>query len=126
MSLGLPILHRSRGARAAATAAAFALGVAVAAVAAEAVTTGANPKEATVSIDNFTYAPVELTVAPGTTVKFVNHDDIPHSVVEAGGKFKSKVMDTDDDFTMTFNTPGEVNYFCGLHPRMKGKVIVKG
>jgi plastocyanin len=58
-------------------------------------------------------------------VKFINHDDIPHSVVEAGGKFKSKVLDTDDDFTMTFDSPGEVSYFCGLHPHMKGKVIVK-
>ena len=80
--------------------------------------------EATVSIDNFTFKPDVLTIKPGTTVTFVNHDDIPHSIVESGGKFKSKVLDTDESFKMTFEAAGNVGYFCGLHPHMTGRIVV--
>ena len=84
----------------------------------------AAPPEATVSIDNFTFKPDVLTIKPGTIVTFVNHDDIPHSIVEKGGKFKSKVLDTDESFKMTFETAGDVGYFCGLHPHMTGRIVV--
>ena len=84
----------------------------------------AAPPEATVSIDNFTFKPDVLTIKPGTVVTFVNHDDIPHSIVEKGGKFKSKVLDTDESFKMAFETAGDVGYFCGLHPHMTGRIIV--
>jgi len=84
----------------------------------------AAPPEATVSIDNFTFKPNVLTIKPGTIVTFVNHDDIPHSIVETGGKFKSKVLDTDESFKMTFETAGDVSYFCGLHPHMTGRIVV--
>jgi plastocyanin len=80
--------------------------------------------EATVSIDNFTFKPNVLTIKPGTSVTFVNHDDIPHSIVENGGKFKSKVLDTEESFKMTFDTVGDVSYFCGLHPHMTGHIVV--
>jgi plastocyanin len=80
--------------------------------------------EATVTIDNFTFKPDVLTIKPGTTVTFVNHDDIPHSIVEKGGKFKSKVLDTDESFKMTFETAGDIGYFCGLHPHMTGRIVV--
>ena len=84
----------------------------------------AAPPEMTVSIDNFTFKPNVLTIKPGTIVTFVNHDDIPHSIVETGGKFKSKVLDTDESFKMTFDTAGDVGYFCGLHPHMTGRIVV--
>ena len=58
-------------------------------------------------------------------VTWENGDDIPHSVVEAGGKFHSKALDTGEKFTMTLADAGEVSYFCGLHPHMTGKIIVK-
>jgi plastocyanin len=77
-----------------------------------------------VTIDNFTFSPKELTVAVGTTVKWVNHDDIPHTVVEKT-TFRSKALDTDDSYSFTFTSAGEFDYFCGLHPHMVGKVIVK-
>jgi plastocyanin len=80
--------------------------------------------EATVSIDNFTFKPEVLTIKPGTTVTFVNHDDIPHSIVETSGKFKSKVLDTDESFKMTFEIAGTIGYFCGLHPHMTGRIVV--
>ena len=78
-----------------------------------------------VKIDNFVFNPPELTIAVGTTVKFVNHDDIPHSVVDKNKAFRSKALDTDDSFTFTFANAGTYDYFCGLHPHMTGKIIVK-
>jgi plastocyanin len=82
-------------------------------------------KTVEVAISNFTFTPKELTIAPGTTVKWVNHDDIPHLVAEKALAFKSKALDTDDSFSFTFTTPGDVEYFCVLHPRMTGKITVK-
>lgn len=79
----------------------------------------------TVKIDNFTFAPDTITVAPGTTVTWINGDDIPHTVTEKNREFKSQALDTDDKFSHTFSTPGEVDYFCSVHPRMTGRVIVK-
>jgi amicyanin len=78
-----------------------------------------------VTIDNFTFTAPELTVGVGTTVKWVNHDDIPHSVVDKNKAFRSKALDTDDSYSFTFASAGTFDYFCGLHPHMVGKIIVK-
>ena len=78
-----------------------------------------------VSIDNFTFSPKDLTVAVGTTVNFVNHDDIPHTVVEKKLSFRSKALDTDGTYSYTFATAGSFDYFCSLHPHMVGRIIVK-
>ena len=78
-----------------------------------------------VTIDNFTFSPKDLTVAVGTTVKWINHDDIPHTVVEKNTTFRSKALDTDDSYSFTFTSAGSFDYFCGLHPHMVGKVIVQ-
>jgi plastocyanin len=78
-----------------------------------------------ITIDNFTFTPKELTVAVGTTVKWVNHDDIPHTIVEKKTTFRSKALDTDDSYSFTFTSAGTFDYFCGLHPHMVGQVIVK-
>jgi plastocyanin len=78
-----------------------------------------------ITIDNFTFTPKELTVAVGTTVKWVNHDDIPHTIVEKKTSFRSKALDTDDSYSFTFTSAGTFDYFCGLHPHMVGQVIVK-
>jgi plastocyanin len=77
-----------------------------------------------VKIDNFTFAPATLSVPVGTTVTWVNEDDIPHVVAEQNRAFKSKALDTDDSFTHTFSTPGTFAYFCALHPHMVGSIIV--
>jgi amicyanin len=76
-------------------------------------------------IDNFTFGPQELSVAVGTTVKWVNHDDIPHNVVNKDKAFRSKALDTDDSYSFKFASAGTFDYFCGLHPHMQGKIIVK-
>ena len=87
-------------------------------------TSGVAARMVEISIDNFTFTPAEITIAPGTTVRWVNHDDIPHTVVETNRAFKSRTLDTDDSFTMTFMSSGSFGYFCSLHPHMTGKVIV--
>jgi plastocyanin len=79
----------------------------------------------TVIIDNFTFTPKELSVSVGTTVKWVNHDDIPHTVVDTNKSFRSKPLDTNDTFSFTFATAGTFNYFCSLHPQMVGKIVVQ-
>jgi plastocyanin len=78
-----------------------------------------------ITIDNFTFSPKELTVAVGTTIKWVNHDDIPHTIVEKQTTFRSKLLDTDDAYSYTFTSAGAFDYFCGLHPHMVGQIIAK-
>jgi plastocyanin len=77
-----------------------------------------------VEIDNFSFGPVAITVPVGTTVTWTNRDDIPHTVVSTDKVFKSKVLDTDERFSYTFTKPGEYPYFCSIHPKMTGKVVV--
>ena len=78
-----------------------------------------------VKIDNFTFNPQTVTVKAGTTVTWVNHDDIPHTATSKTGLFKSKALDTDDKFSFTFTTPGTFEYFCALHPHMTGSIVVE-
>jgi plastocyanin len=82
---------------------------------------------ARVSIENFDYNPKELVVTTGATVTWVNADDFPHTVTSAVSPplFDSKTLDKDGEFSFQFKTPGTYDYFCGLHPYMTGKVIVK-
>ncbi len=85
----------------------------------------ASSAQAQVRIGNFTFSPAEITIAPGTALTWVNGDDIPHTVAAANKSFRSKAMDTDQTYSFTFTTPGIYDYFCSLHPQMRGKVIVK-
>src|SRR6478609_6278297 len=80
---------------------------------------------AEVKIDNFSFGPETLTVPVGATVTWVNRDDIPHTVVSTEGVFKSKVRDTDEKFSFTFTKAGTYPYFCSVHPKMTGKVVVQ-
>ena len=101
------------------------LGPLVGALLAHGAVAAQEPSTDEVKIDNFVFNPQELTIAVGTTVKFVNHDDIPHTVVDKNKGFRSKALDTDDSFSFTFANAGTYDYFCGLHPHMQGKIIVK-
>jgi plastocyanin len=89
------------------------------------VTNGA-ASEAKVSIDNFIFNPKELIVTAGTTVTWVNADEVPHTASSKASPslFDSKTLDKDDKFSFQFNTPGTYEFFCKLHPAMTGKVIV--
>lgn len=82
---------------------------------------------AQVTIDNFTFAPATLTIAVGSTVAWTNRDDIPHTVVSADAPraFRSKALDTGDRFSFTFSKAGTYSYFCSIHPKMTGKIVVQ-
>ena len=99
-----------------------------AAVLAAAATFPAAPVQAAdteVNIHNFTFAPQRTTVKAGTTVTWINEDDIPHTVTSSSKLFKSRALDTGDKFSFTFTTPGTYEYFCSLHPHMTGAVVVE-
>jgi plastocyanin len=78
-----------------------------------------------IKIDNFVFGPQAITVPVGTTVTWTNSDDIPHTAVSTDGVFKSKVMDTDEKFSYTFTKAGTYSYYCSVHPKMTGQVVVK-
>ncbi|HET6184566.1 MAG TPA: cupredoxin family copper-binding protein [Acetobacteraceae bacterium] len=78
----------------------------------------------TVRIDNFTFTPTPLTVAKGTTVTWVNQDDIPHSIYCAALNLHSHPLDTGDSFAARFDKPGTFDYICAIHPHMHGQVVV--
>lgn len=81
----------------------------------------------TITIDNFSFMPAPMTVPVGTTVTWINHDDVPHTIVsEDQQSFKSKALDTDEKFSHTFDKPGTYSYFCSIHPKMVAKIIVEG
>jgi len=79
-----------------------------------------------VAIDNYSFSPQTLTVPVGTTVTWINHDDVPHTVLSMDKKtIASPALDTDEKFSYTFTAAGTNDYFCSVHPHMKGRIIVK-
>ena len=85
----------------------------------------ADSPTAEVKIDNFSYSPATLTVKAGTEVTWTNHDDMPHTVTSEDKSFKSKALDTDEKFTFTPTKPGTYPYYCSIHPKMTGKLVVE-
>lgn len=87
---------------------------------------GDAPSKINISIDNFSFTPSSVTVAAGTTVTWINKDDVPHTVVsDDKTTFRSKALDTDEQYSYTFTKPGTYDYFCSVHPRMTGEIVVK-
>jgi plastocyanin len=80
---------------------------------------------AAVDITDFKFAPSPLTVPPGTTVTWTNHDEEPHTVTSASGAFSSAGLGNEETFTQSFTRPGTYAYFCALHPHMKATVVVR-
>jgi plastocyanin len=87
--------------------------------------TDAGPKR--ISINNFKYEPATLTVPVGTKVVWTNRDDMPHTVTSTGEPktLDSTALDTDEEFSFVFDNAGTFDYFCTVHPKMTGQVIVK-
>ena len=82
-------------------------------------------KAVTIKIDNFAFAPPDLTIPAGTTVTWKNDDGEVHKVQDDHKRFSSAALDTNDSFSHTFATPGVYHYFCSIHPYMVGKIVVK-
>jgi plastocyanin len=82
-------------------------------------------KTVAIDIDNFKFGVVSLEVARGTTVTWTNRDDVPHTVVSLKKVFKSPALDTGEHFSYTFMDAGTFDYYCSVHPRMTGTIVVK-
>lgn len=78
-----------------------------------------------VLIQDFSFQPMTLIVPPGAKVTWINRDEEPHTVFSTESAFKSKSLDTGDQFSFTFDKSGTYNYFCSVHPKMTGKIVVK-
>ena len=74
----------------------------------------------------FRFAPAVSSVAVGSTITWTNRDDVPHNIVSTEGRFKSPVLDTDQQFSHRFDSPGTYKYFCSIHPKMTGQIAVAG
>ena len=85
----------------------------------------AEPDSVKVEIEDFKFAPAEITVQPGTRVTWTNEDVDSHTVVSDDGLFRSGGLDTGDSFSYTFDKPGTYHFTCSVHPKMVGTVIVK-
>lgn len=79
-----------------------------------------------IAIHDYMYTPATLTVVTGAKVTWVNHDEVPHTIVDSGADkvFHSAALDTDETYSYTFTKPGTYHYFCTLHPKMLGTVVV--
>ena len=104
-------------------AAAFA--AALLAVAATFPAVSAQAADTEVKIDQHAFIPQRVAVKAGTTVTWINDDDVPHTVASSAKLFKSKALDTGDKFSFTFTTPGAYQYFCSVHPYMTGAIVVE-
>jgi plastocyanin len=79
-----------------------------------------------VNIDNFSFTPPTLTVPVGAKVTWANKDDVPHTVVSTNNAFPhSPALDTDESFSYAFAKAGTYEYYCSVHPKMVGKVVVQ-
>jgi plastocyanin len=78
-----------------------------------------------IEIKDFAFNPKTITVKSGEKITWINHDDEPHTVVSVEKQFKkSSALDTDQEFTVTTGTPGTYTYFCSVHPKMTGTIVV--
>lgn len=81
---------------------------------------------ATVEMRDFAFAPHEWTVTAGTSVRWVNFDDVPHHVVTEGGKLvDSGPIAPGGDFIFAFTQTGRFAYRCAIHPTMLGVITVQ-
>jgi plastocyanin len=75
-----------------------------------------------ISIKDFSFNPAEITVSAGAIVTWTNNDALSHDIISAS--FKSPLLSQGQTFSQKFTTAGTFNYSCGIHPSMKGKIIV--
>ena len=82
-------------------------------------------KQNKIEIKDFAFNPQTLTVKSGEKITWINRDEEPHTVVSVEKQFnKSTALDTDQEFTITAGTPGTYTYFCSVHPKMTGTIVV--
>jgi plastocyanin len=83
-------------------------------------------KKNQIVIKDFHFTPATLTVKSGEKITWINRDEEPHTVVSVEKQFKkSAPLDTDEVFTITAGAPGKYTYFCSVHPKMTGTIVVE-
>ncbi len=88
-------------------------------------TTSTRAGAVTIEIKDFAFNPQTITVKPGHRITWINRDEEPHTVVSVEKQFKkSSALDTDQEFTVTAGAPGTYTYFCSVHPKMTGTIVV--
>jgi plastocyanin len=120
--------HPHRGA-----AVAWALGLCVLVATVVALAGCAAPPAGTIVLQDLRFEPSELTVTKGTTVTWLNKDQIPVQIQsddfgatpEVPGQFSSEPLNPGESFTHTFDTAGEFGYSDPFHPYITGKVTVR-
>ena len=86
----------------------------------------ASNKQNRIEIKDFMFSPQTLTVKSGEKITWINRDEEPHTVVSVEKQFKkSTALDTDQEFTITAGVPGTYTYFCSVHPKMTGTIVVE-
>ena len=87
---------------------------------------GDKTKTNQIVIKDFHFDPQVLTVRSGDKITWINRDEEPHTVVSVEKQFKkSSALDTDQEFTITAGAPGTYTYFCSVHPKMTGTIVVE-
>ena len=88
-------------------------------------TNSTSSKQNTIEIKDFAFNPQTITVKSGEKLTWINRDEEPHTVVSVEKQFKkSTALDTDQTFTITTGAPGTYTYFCSVHPKMTGTIVV--
>jgi plastocyanin len=88
--------------------------------------TADSTKQNRIEIKDFAFNPQIITVKSGEKVTWINRDEEPHTVVSVEKQFKkSTALDTDQEFTITAGAPGTYTYFCSVHPKMTGTIVVE-
>jgi plastocyanin len=83
-------------------------------------------KQNKIEIKDFAFNPQTITVKSGEKITWINRDEEPHTVVSVEKQFKkSTALDTDQEFTITAGAPGTYTYFCSVHPKMTGTIVVE-
>jgi len=83
-------------------------------------------KENKIEIKDFAFNPQNITVKSGEKITWINRDEEPHTVVSVGKQFKkSSALDTDQTYTIVAGAPGTYSYFCSVHPKMTGMIVVE-
>jgi plastocyanin len=79
-----------------------------------------------IEIKDFAFNPQTITVKSGEKITWINRDEEPHTIVSVEKQFKkSSALDTDQEFTITAGVPGTYTYFCSVHPKMTGTIVVE-
>ena len=76
-------------------------------------------------VDIISFKVPTLTIKVGDTVTWTNRDSAPHTATANGGSFDTDRLETGESGSFTFTSAGTFDYFCAIHPSMKGKIIVE-